>query len=299
MRVAYHPIYCHPLPDNHRFPMVKYDLLPKQLVHEGIIQEEDFFDPVAACEEEVLLVHSMQYWEALKHLTLDRKAQRKTGFPLSKELVEREVKIVGGTIGCVTHALTDGVSFNIAGGTHHAYEGHGEGFCLLNDIAISSKVALQKGWVKQVLVVDLDVHQGNGTAKIFEGVPEVYTLSFHGAKNYPLKKENSDYDVPLEDGCDDKIYLERLEKILSEVIDRVRPDFVHYQAGVDILASDKLGRLGLSIEGARLRDELFFRLMYEKGIPIVCTMGGGYSEDIRVIVDAHTNTYRVAKDLFF
>lgn len=298
MRIAYHPIYCHPLPNGHRFPMEKYDLLPKQLVHEGIVQECDFFDPTEAKREDILLVHSPFYLEQLQNLTLDRKAERKTGFPLSKQLVDREIKIVGGTIDCVKYALKDGVSFNIAGGTHHAYKSHGEGFCLLNDIAISSRLALQERYIKQVLVVDLDVHQGNGTAKIFENNSDVYTLSFHGAKNYPLKKERSNWDVELEDNCTDDQYLQRLKEILPKAIDQVNPDFIHYQAGVDILASDKLGRLALSLEGAQSRDKLVFEITHQKGIPVTVTMGGGYSEDIKVIINAHTNTYRMARDLY-
>ncbi len=298
MKIAWHPIYCHPLPEGHRFPMIKYDLLPKQLVLEGVIESGQIFEPEMASDAQIALAHETHYIHKLNTLSLTRREERTTGFPLSQELVNREKKIVGGTINCVQHALEDGVAFNTAGGTHHAYPDHGEGFCLYNDIAVSGLWALQENWVKKILVVDLDVHQGNGTAKIFENDNRVFTFSAHGAKNYPHRKESSDLDVAFEDGTQDEMYLNQITTILPRLIDEHTPDLIHYQCGVDILESDKLGRLGLSLEACKQRDALVLGLSHEKGIPTVCTMGGGYSEDIKVIIDAHVNTYKVAADLF-
>ncbi len=298
MKVAWHKSYCHPLPDGHRFPMLKYELLPKQLLLEGVIDQDQLFEPTIATDEQIALAHNDDYIEKLNSINLSRKEERATGFPLNEGLVLREKIITGGTIECIQHALKDGIAFNTAGGTHHAYADHGEGFCLYNDIAVSSLWGLQKKWIKQVLVIDLDVHQGNGTARIFEQDNRVYTFSAHGEKNYPHRKETSDLDLAFEDGTDDQKYLETIDELIPQLIDKVKPDLIHYQCGVDVLASDKLGRLGLSLDACRQRDYIVLSLCHERGIPAVCTMGGGYSPDIKVIVDAHVNTYKVAKDLF-
>ncbi|MGB0176035.1 MAG: histone deacetylase, partial [Owenweeksia sp.] len=223
----------------------------------------------------------------------------KTGFPLSPELVEREITICRGTIDNCRYAKQNGVSLNIAGGTHHAYKDHGEGFCLLNDIAIASHWLLDNGEASQILVVDLDVHQGNGTAKLMENEARVFTFSMHGAHNYPLHKEKSDLDIELPDGTTDKFYLEKLENTLPRLLDEVQPDFIFFQSGVDVLKTDKLGRLALSQEGCKSRDRLVFEWCKRNNIPVAVNMGGGYSERLADIVDAHANTFRLAQEIWF
>lgn len=279
--------------------MEKYSLLPEQLLYEGTVSDDNFFKPSKLPEKDILAVHDREYWDKLRFQKLTRPEERKTGFPQSPELVERELIITQGTIDCSLFALQHGCAFNVAGGTHHAYTDRGEGFCLLNDMAVASRYLLSKKRVTQILIVDLDVHQGNGTAKIFENERQVFTFSMHGAKNYPLHKEKSDLDIELEDGIDDAAYLKLLKKTLPRLIDELEPDFLFYQAGVDILETDKLGRLGLSKEGSRERDRFVLQMAKQNDLPVVVTMGGGYSEKISDIVDAHANTYRLAQEIFF
>ncbi|MEM9053319.1 MAG: histone deacetylase [Bacteroidota bacterium] len=299
LKVAWNEHYAHKLPEGHRFPMEKYNLLPQQLLHEGTLTKENFFDPECISEERVLRIHSSEYLEKLKKCELSRKEERATGFPLSDQLVKRELMISQGTIEAVEFAIENGASGNIAGGTHHAYRDRGEGFCLLNDIAIGSSYALNELNLEKILVVDLDVHQGNGTAKIFENDPSVFTFSMHGAKNYPLHKEKSDLDIPLPDGTMDQDYLKILRETLPGLMDEVSPDLIFFQSGVDILESDKLGRLALTLNGSKQRDEIVFSEAKKRGIPVVFNMGGGYSKKISVIIEAHANTYRTARDLHF
>ena len=299
IKIAWGKQYAHPLPAGHRFPMVKYELIPEQLLHEGTVEPDVFFAPEPMSEVDVLRIHEREYWEKLKGLALTRQEERRTGFPLSAALVEREVVIAGGTLACARFAVAEGAAaLNVAGGTHHAYRGRGEGFCLLNDLALTAEILLQEAVVQRVLVVDLDVHQGNGTAAIFEGDPRVFTFSMHGAANYPMHKERSDLDVPLPDGIGDAAYLGLLREDLPRLLDEVAPDLVLYQAGVDILATDKLGRLGVSREGCLARDREVLGRCHAAGIPVVVTMGGGYSPDIRHIIDAHCGTFRVAAELW-
>jgi acetoin utilization deacetylase AcuC-like enzyme len=297
--IAYHAIYKHPLPEGHRFPMLKYELLPQQLLLEGIATPGDFFEPGLPDMSHMLAVHNKTYVDDLLNLTLDPRAARKTGFPLSEILVERELRIAQGTIIGAEKALQTGIAFNIAGGTHHAYSTHGEAFCLLNDQAIAAQYLIDKKLAKKILVVDLDVHQGNGTAEIFTGNHAVFTFSMHGKTNYPFKKETSDLDIALPDNIGDDEYLSILKDILPTLIDTEKPDFIFYLSGVDILSTDKLGKLGCSITGCKQRDELVLQLCHKLGIPVQCSMGGGYSPDIKTIIEAHTNTYRVAKDLYY
>jgi acetoin utilization deacetylase AcuC-like enzyme len=297
--IAYHPLYRHPLPDGHRFPMIKYELLPQQLLLEGIAEPKQFFQPGLPDMAHVLAVHNHDYVTNLINLTVDARAVRKTGFPLSEALVERELRIAQGTITGAEMALQTGIAFNIAGGTHHAYSTHGEAFCLLNDQAISAQYLLNKNLVKKVLIVDLDVHQGNGTAEIFTGNNAVFTFSIHGKSNYPFKKETSDLDIALPDGVGDDEYLSILEETLPKLITSENPDFIFYLSGVDILSTDKLGKLGCTITGCKRRDEIVLQLCHKLAIPVQCSMGGGYSPDIKTIIEAHTNTYRVAKDLYY
>ncbi len=296
--IAFHPIYKHPLPEGHRFPMQKYDLLPQQLIYEGTAAVSDFFEPETINLEHVLRVHSKTYLDDLLQLTLDAKAARKIGFPLSAELVERELRIANGTLlGCIK-AFENHVSFNIAGGTHHAFTGHGEAFCLLNDQAIAAQYLLDHHLASKILIIDLDVHQGNGTAEIFRNNTDVFTFSLHGKTNYPFKKELSDLDIALEDGTNDSTFLSIINETIPKLIEQQKPDFIFYLAGVDILESDKLGKLSCTIEGCKKRDEIVFENCKKYSIPLQVSMGGGYSPNIRTIIEAHANTFRVAKNIF-
>lgn len=296
--IAFHPIYQHPLPEGHRFPMLKYELLPQQLVHEGTAYVADFFEPEMCDLAPVLAIHTTTYLNDLLQLTLDTKAARKIGFPLSKELVARELIIAQGTIVGAQKSFDTKVSFNIAGGTHHAFTDHGEAFCLLNDQAIAAQFLLNHKLAKKIVIIDLDVHQGNGTAEIFQNNPNVFTFSTHGKTNYPFKKETSDLDIAFDDGTTDDAFLKTIGDIIPKLIETQKPDFIFYLAGVDILASDKLGKLSCSLEGCKKRDELVFELCAKHQIPIQVSMGGGYSPDIKTIIEAHANTYRVAKSIF-
>ncbi|NVJ86127.1 MAG: histone deacetylase [Algoriphagus sp.] len=299
LKIAWSPEYVHPLPKGHRFPMEKYELLPEQLIYEGTVHSSNFFKPQPLPEEEIIAIHNLAYWEKLKNLQLSRSEERATGFPLSEELVKREVLIVGGSIEAANYALTHGIAMNIAGGTHHAFSDRGEGFCLLNDIALASNFLLSQGLAQKVLVVDLDVHQGNGTASIFRNRPEVFTFSMHGQKNYPHRKERSDLDVELPDGIEDDSYLKLLSSHFPRLIESFEPDFIIYQSGVDVLKTDKLGRLGMTLEGVQKRDYKVLSIAKKNNIPIMCCMGGGYSPQIRHIIEAHAQVYRLAQELFF
>jgi acetoin utilization deacetylase AcuC-like enzyme len=298
LSIAFAPCYAHPLPAGHRFPMLKYELLPEQLLHEGTATAADFFVAQPPPDEDILRVHDASYYARLRGGQLTRQEERATGFPWSRELFEREITILGGTIECARRALPQGVAFNIAGGTHHAFRDRGEGFCLLNDQAAAAAWLLAHGHATKVLIVDLDVHQGNGTAAIFRGEPRVFTFSMHGGRNYPARKEMSDFDLPLPDGTADAEYLALLAETLPRLLAEVQPDFVFYLAGVDVLATDKLGHLGLSREGCRRRDELVLGFCHRHGLPVVVCMGGGYSAGIIDIVEAHANTFRVAAGLW-
>ena len=299
LKIAYHPIYKHPLPEGHRFPMEKYELLPKQLLHEGTCSAANFFQPEIPEEKHILAVHAAEYFTQLKNLSLDRRAERKTGFPLSAELVKRELIIADGTMKGCHFALENGIAFNIAGGTHHAYSDHGEAFCLLNDQAIAARYLQQQKLAEKILIVDLDVHQGNGTAEIFENDPSVFTFSMHGKNNYPFKKEHSDLDIELPDGTGDEDYLKILKETLPGLIKKQAPDFIFYLSGVDILKSDKLGKLSCTVAGCKERDHFVLQTCYDLKIPVQCSMGGGYSPEIKTIIEAHANTYRLAKEIYF
>jgi acetoin utilization deacetylase AcuC-like enzyme len=298
LHIAFDPIYAHPLPEGHRFPMLKYELIPEQLLHEGTITQKNLKAPLACKDEIVLLTHTSVYLNKLQHQTLSQREQRHIGFPQSPELTQRELIITQGTIDCCTAALETGVALNVAGGTHHAFAERGEGFCLLNDFAVASNYLLQQQKTKQILIIDLDVHQGNGTAKIFENDARVFTFSMHGAHNYPFQKEKSDLDIGLKDGTDDNIYLPLLENTLNMLIEKVKPDFAFYLSGVDILETDKFGKLKVTMQGCKQRDEIVFSLLNRYQIPCVVAMGGGYSPDVRTIVEAHCNTFRLAKDIY-
>lgn len=297
--VAFSPIYKYDLPAGHRFPMEKYELLPEQLLHEGTIQENQFFEPLPLQREQLLSTHTEEFLNKLEKQTLTYHEERKIGFPMRPELVKRGKHIAAGTyLGALKALSTGKAAMNIAGGTHHSYADRGEGFCVFNDIALSANLLLREGKVQSVLIVDLDVHQGNGNAHIFKNNPKVFTFSMHGEKNYPLKKEISDLDIGLPDGIQDKEYLNILMSKLPELIQITEPDIIFYQSGVDIIEHDKLGRLGVSIEGCKLRDRFVFQQAHTNNIPIVSSMGGGYSPDIRHIIESHANTYREAMYFF-
>lgn len=279
--------------------MSKYELLPQQLLYEGTITSANLFEPAPLQEEVIVRTHQADYWKRLRNLELTPKEIRRTGFPLTTELVNREITIAQGTIDCALFAQQFGVAMNIAGGTHHAFTNRGEGFCLLNDIAIASNYLLDHQVAKKILVVDLDVHQGNGTAKIFRNDQRVFTFSMHGANNYPLHKETSDLDIGLPDFTNDTFYLKTLDTNLKNLLEAVEPDFIFFQSGVDILDTDKLGKLSVTREGCKQRDKIVLTAAKNNKIPLVASMGGGYSPNFRDIIEAHANTYRVAQEIYF
>jgi acetoin utilization deacetylase AcuC-like enzyme len=298
VKIAYSPIYKYELPEGHRFPMVKYELIPEQLLYEGSVTEANFFHPDKLTDEQILLTHTSNYLNKLNSLTLDRKEIRNIGFPVAKTLIDRGKYIANGTLQCAKYAIEHGCAMNIAGGTHHSFADRGEGFCIYNDIAISSNILLNEGISKQILVVDLDVHQGNGTAKIFENDDRVFTFSMHGERNYPTRKEISNLDIGLPDKTEDDLFLSQLKNTLPRIIEDVEPDMIFYLSGVDIIESDKLGRLSVTKEGCKERDRFVFQICKSNDIPVAVSMGGGYSPKISDIVDAHANTFRMALDLY-
>jgi acetoin utilization deacetylase AcuC-like enzyme len=298
VKIAYHPVYAHPLPEGHRFPMLKYELIPGQLLYEGVVTAENFFAPEPLEEEVILLTHDAWYWEQLKQLTLPLKEQRRTGFPLSALLVEREIRIGNGTVKGALYAMQTGIAFNVAGGTHHAGSYWGEGFCLLNDQAIAANYLLNKKLATRILIIDLDVHQGNGTAEIFKDEPRVFTFSMHGEKNFPFRKEVSDLDIGLDDDTGDEEFLTILATQLPRIFALQQPDFVFYLSGVDVLKSDKLGKLALTRAGCRERDRMVLQYCKDHKVPVQVSMGGGYSPGLKDIVDAHCHTFKIGLELF-
>lgn len=281
-----------PLPDGHAFPMQKYARLRELVISGGIIAPDDLRVPAAATRDELLAAHTPPYVDAVFDGTLDAREQRRIGFPWSPAMAERARRSVGATIAATRQALADGVSANLAGGTHHGFADHGEGYCVFNDVAVATRVAQRDLGVARVLVVDLDVHQGNGTAKIFEEDDSVFTLSVHAAGNFPFRKERSDLDVELPDGTGDAAYLEALDAALDTAFTRARPELVFYVAGADPYEGDRLGKLKLTIEGLRERDRRVFAAA--GSVPCVVTMAGGYCPDVDTIARIHANTLREA-----
>jgi acetoin utilization deacetylase AcuC-like enzyme len=279
--------------------MIKYELLPEQLLYEGTVTEENFFHPEPLSEETILLTHEPSYWQKLKNQQLSRKEVRAIGFPMTEQLVQRGRHIANGTLQCALFAREFGIALNVAGGTHHSFSYKGEGFCVFNDIAIAANYLLHHRVVRKILIVDLDVHQGNGTAQIFRHERRVFTFSMHGAKNYPLRKEQSDLDIPLPDKLTDEPYLKILRETLPRLIDEVEPELVFYLSGVDVLESDRLGRLSLSLAGCKQRDRFVFETCKKNDIPVAVSMGGGYSKQLSHIIEGHANTYRTAQEIFF
>ena len=298
MYIAYDPIYVHSLPAGHRFPMAKYELITEQLLYESLITKDEIFSPSRCPDEWLRWTHSGDYLFKLHHQQLSDKEQRAIGFPQSPKLTARELVITQGTINCCLYALGQKVGLNVAGGTHHAFADHGEGFCLLNDFAVAANFLLRTGKTEKILIIDLDVHQGNGTAAIFAKEENVFTFSMHGKHNYPFRKEKSDLDVALEDGTGDEKYLGLLLQNLTKIFVAFKPTFTFYLSGVDVLATDRFGKLKLTIDGCKKRDEIVFGIVHQKNIPCCVAMGGGYSTDIRLIVEAHCNTFRTVKSIY-
>ncbi len=294
MKLCYSDRYMVPLPPAHPFPMPKYRLVRDRLLAAGAITHWHLIEPSLAADEDILLVHTADYWQRCACGELTAAEVRRIGFPWSTGLVRRSRAAVQGTILAAKNALRDGVASNLAGGTHHAFPGHGEGYCVLNDIAIATRVLQRDGLARRIAVIDCDVHQGNGTAVIFADDPDVFTFSIHGDKNFPLRKERSKLDVALPDGVGDDEYLRLLTEYIPALLREFQPDFVFYQAGVDPFERDRLGKLKLTLAGLRERDEYVLGQCRALGIPVATTMGGGYAKDIHETVEAHANTVRAA-----
>jgi acetoin utilization deacetylase AcuC-like enzyme len=299
LKIAFNENYIYPLEENHRFPMIKYELIPEQLIRENTCTSDNFFKPKKIDENIVLLTHEVEYFKRFTSLNLSKKEIREIGFPLSKELVEREMEIADGTVQGVHYSIKNGISMNIAGGTHHAFFNRGEAFCMLNDQAIGANYLLENELANKIMIIDLDVHQGNGTASLFNSNTNVFTLSFHGKKNYPFRKEKSDLDIEFNDNTKDEEYLKVLEETIPREIDKFKPEFIFYLSGVDVLENDKLGRLSLSIEGCKKRDRYILEICKKYSIPVQVSMGGGYSSILKNIIEAHSNTFRLAQEIYF
>jgi acetoin utilization deacetylase AcuC-like enzyme len=290
--------YVIALPDNHKFPIIKYAKIRQRLVGEGTLVEAEISEPALATREEILLVHTADYHDRFVAGELTEREVRRLGLPWSEALVRRSRFSVAGTMAAAHQALKDGASANLGGGTHHAFANHGEGFCVFNDIAVAINLLRAEGKIYRAAVIDCDVHQGNGTAAIFAEEPEVFTLSLHGEKNYPLIKQQSTIDVALADNTADEEYLHLLEQNLAPVFEKFRPDIIFYQAGVDPLREDRLGRLSLTHEGLRRRDEMVFQACRSRSLPCVLTLGGGYGKNVEDTIAAHCNTIRTACEIF-
>jgi acetoin utilization deacetylase AcuC-like enzyme len=297
MRVAYTSRYYADIGEGHVFPIRKFELVRERLLSEGTLRASQIVEPQAATIEDVLLVHTLDYVTRLRAGTLTEREVRRLGLPWSKALVRRSFLATGGTLLASRWALEEGVGSNLAGGTHHAFPDHGEGFCVLNDVAIAIRALQRDGLVERAGVVDCDVHQGNATAAIFEGDERIFTFSMHGAKNYPLFKQRSSLDVELADGTSDEVYLETLAAHLPRVFEH-GPEIIFYLGGADPYAGDKLGRLALSIEGLRRRDELVLSECRRRGVAVVTVMSGGYAANIADTVEIHCNTIRAVRVVY-
>jgi len=297
VRLFYTDVFVLPLPAGHRFPMEKYSRLREALLASGEFSQTDFHLPHAATDEELARAHDLNYIQAITHGQLETAAEKQIGFPWSPGMVERSRRSAGATIGACRAALEDGVAANLAGGTHHAFADHGEGFCVFNDAAVAARAMQAEGRVKRVLIVDCDVHQGNGTASILRGDDSIFTFSIHGARNFPFNKEQSDLDIELPDGCSDDAYLLQLGPGLDTAFDLARPDLVIYLAGADPYHDDRLGRLGLSFEGLAERDSLVFEKALTHKLPVAIAMAGGYARQINDTVSIHRQTILLAKSI--
>src|ERR1044071_2584206 len=298
MRAFYSDRYVIALPEHHRFPIVKYAMIRQWLDRDRTIAPSHISEPRPAERDEILLVRTQDYYDRLVAGQLSGREIRRLGLPWSEALVSRSRLSVAGTLAAARSALSSGVAANLGGGTHHAFADHGEGFCVLNDIAVAIRVLRAESLIRRAAIIDLDVHQGNGTAAIFRDDPEVFTLSLHGEKNYPLVKQQSTVDVALADGTGDEEYLSLLSLHLTTVLDRFRPDVVFYQSGVDPFFDDRLGRLSLTHDGLKWRDLMVFTECSARAVPCVITLGGGYARKVADTVEAHCNTLRAARAVF-
>ncbi|HUE88645.1 MAG TPA: histone deacetylase [Vicinamibacterales bacterium] len=294
MRCFYSDTFVLPLPAGHRFPMAKYSGLRERILRDEIVAPDDLHEAPRASWDDLRLVHTDEYLTAIEQGTLPREMQRRIGFPWSPQMVERARRSVGATIAAARAALDEGVAANLAGGTHHAFADRGEGYCVFNDVAVAARVVQRDYGKTRIAVVDCDVHQGDGTAAIFRDDGSVFTLSLHGARNYPFRKQTSDLDVELDDGTGDEPYLSRLAHCLDVVFD-FNPEVVFYLAGADPYEGDRLGRLKLTIPGLQRRDMLVFNGCREAAVPVVITMSGGYAENLEAIVTIHANTISAAQ----
>ena len=298
MRVSYADGYVVPLPPKHPFPMAKFAALRRIVEAEGLVRPEEVIAPREADWADLLLVHSREYLTKLAGGEQSRQEERRMGLPWSEALVRRSRLAVQGTVNAAIMALHDGLAGNLAGGTHHAMPGHAEGFCVLNDVGVAVRTVQRSGWARRALIVDLDVHQGNGNAAFFADDPDVFTLSVHGAKNYPFRKPPSSLDVPLPDGTTDDAYLDALRPALQTAIAQARPDLVVYLAGVDVLAGDRYGRLALTRAGLRARDRHVCETVRAAGIPLCLLLSGGYAETPDATADLHADVYRAAASVY-
>jgi acetoin utilization deacetylase AcuC-like enzyme len=298
LRVAYTDVFQAPLPPQHRFPMLKYELLREQLLYLGVLERSQLYIPEFIEEEIILGTHTPNYWERVKNLSLSAIEERNLGFPQSRALVNRCIASASGTFWSALYALSEGIGVSLAGGTHHAYKDKAEGFCVLNDVAISLNYLLAQKKIAKGLVIDLDVHQGNGTAHIFAGLDNVFTFSMHAQDNYPFRKEKSTLDIALPSGTTDTTYLNILQQHLFAIVTAFKPQIIYFIAGVDVLKTDRLGKLNLSLEGCQKRDKMVLQMARYLQIPIVVVLGGGYSNQYSDIINAHTNTIRIIKDLY-
>jgi acetoin utilization deacetylase AcuC-like enzyme len=296
--IVYHPDYVAPLPPGHRFPMAKFRLLYEALIADGVAHRSQFHTPELPSEAWIELVHTPEYVQGYCTGTLDPKAQRRIGLPWSPSLVNRTCIAVGGTILTARLALEHGLACNTAGGTHHAFPSYGSGFCIFNDLSIAARVLLSEEVVKRILIVDLDVHQGDGTAFIFQDDPRVFTFSMHCEINFPGTKQVSDLDVSLPEGMEDQAYLQTLADYLPSLLSQVKPDLVFYDAGVDVHLGDRLGKLGLSDRGVFCREMQVLSTCLSQGYPVACVIGGGYAEDLNALVYRHSLLHRAASDVY-
>lgn len=294
MKIFYTDHFVLPLPPEHRFPMQKYALLRQRVAESDLIAPEDMCVPHAASDTEIIRAHDSEYLHRVQHGLLTPQEIRRIGFPWSPEMVERSRRSCGATIEACRAALTDGFAANLAGGTHHAFYDAGQGFCVFNDSAIAARAMQAEGRAQRVIIIDCDVHQGNGTASILADDPTIFTFSIHGAKNFPFHKERSDLDVELEDGTDDATYLTALAKGLGQALILAQADLAIYLAGADPFVGDRLGRLALTKAGLAERDRLVFDYCQAAGLPLAITMSGGYAPQIEDIVDIHFQTIRAA-----
>jgi acetoin utilization deacetylase AcuC-like enzyme len=289
--------YSFPLPDGHRFPIAKYALLRERVLTERIVRPEHMHDPARVSREDLLLVHTADYVDRFTHGELTRDEERRLGFPWSEALVERSYRAAGGTLEAARFAVEHGLAMNLAGGTHHAFPDHGEGFCVFNDVAVAIRALQRDGRIERAAIIDLDVHQGNGTHAVFAGDESVFTFSMHGGRNYPFHKVPGRLDVELDDRTDDDRYLALLAATLPRVLAEARPDLVLYLAGADPHEADRLGRLALTFDGLARRDSMVLEQCREVGLPVALTIAGGYGEPIEGTVAIHATTARVAASL--